>query len=77
MSITAQSSFSVTHSLAVIYHVCPKCQPGCFPYKPPISYTGPNRALKKSLLQGKICSCPPDCQNKFFLNAIGKMPTIA
>lgn len=80
MRITAQSSFAVTHNLAVIYHVCPAASwVACFPYKPPISHTGPSRASKKSLLQGKICSCPTNWQNQKSKSqvAVGKIPTFA
>lgn len=77
MRITAQSPFAVTHSLAVIYHVCPAASwVVCRPYKPRISHTGPNRASKKSLLWGKICLCPlTDRIKKKCQVAMGKIHT--
>lgn len=73
MRITAQGSFAATHNPALIYPVCPTAGwVVCFSGKPPISHTGPNRALKKSLLQGKICLGPTDRMKK--QNAAGKYP---
>ena len=59
MMLTAQSSSAVTHNPAIIYYGCPTASWLAYlPYNPPISTQDPNRASKKSLLWGKICSCP-------------------